>query len=122
MQARDTRPEGCGSRIVTSNQRGLAYLRDAGVAPDARMADAVAVLRTHQQPDGRWLLEDSHAATTLAVAFDEATGQPSRWNTLRVLRRYDLAFDPTWLSALQRTEATRRLRRVPVAAAACRGD
>ncbi|HEY0189658.1 MAG TPA: hypothetical protein VGC42_00955 [Kofleriaceae bacterium] len=66
--------------------RGLDYLRDAGVAPDARMADAVAVLRTHQQPDGRWLLEDSHAATTLAVAFDEAPGQPSRWNTLRALR------------------------------------
>lgn len=66
--------------------RGLDYVRDAGLAFDERMADAVAIVRAHQQPDGRWLLENSHAATTLAIPFDEQVGAASRWNTLRALR------------------------------------
>src|SRR5579862_1931748 len=65
--------------------RALDYLRDAGVQPDPRTADAVRIVQSRQQPDGRWLLDDTHNEA-LAFAFDESVGQPSRWNTLRALR------------------------------------
>jgi hypothetical protein len=65
--------------------RALDYLRAAGVAPDARMADAIGVVESKRQPDGTWLLDDAHAET-LDFAWGEAVGAPSRWNTLRALR------------------------------------
>ncbi|GAA3169726.1 hypothetical protein GCM10010531_23530 [Blastococcus jejuensis] len=65
--------------------RALDYFRDAGGAPDERMAEAVALVRDRQQPDGTWLLEDTHPG---AVHFplEDGDGRPSRWNTLRALR------------------------------------
>ncbi len=64
--------------------RALDYFRRAGGAPDPRMAEAVEVLRSKRQPDGRWLLDHVHAGR---VHFEiEAPGGPSRWNTLRSLR------------------------------------
>ncbi len=70
---------------------GLDYFRSVGGTPDPRLADAVDVVRGKQQPDGSWLLENTHPG---AVHFplDEGDGRPSRWNTLRamrVLRWYD---------------------------------
>lgn len=65
--------------------RGLDYLRDAGVTPDDRVDEAVRVVRDRRQPDGRWLLDDSHAEP-FDFAFGEPVGAPSRWNTLRALR------------------------------------
>ncbi len=65
--------------------RGLDYFRDAGVAPDARMAEAVQVIERQQLADGRWLLDRVHRES-LALPFDETLGEPSRWNTLRALR------------------------------------
>lgn len=65
--------------------RGLDYLRDAGVAPDERSDEAVAVVRDRRQADGRWLLDGGHA-DAIAVALGESVGEPSRWNTLRALR------------------------------------
>jgi hypothetical protein len=65
--------------------RGLDYLRAAGVPPDARVDEAVGVIRDRQGADGTWRLDASHT-DTLAVAFDEPVGAPSRWNTLRALR------------------------------------
>jgi hypothetical protein len=65
--------------------RALDYLRNAGVQPDARMSDAVHVVESRQQADGRWLLDRSHGEA-LAFPFSEAVGEPSRWNTLRALR------------------------------------
>jgi hypothetical protein len=65
--------------------RGLDYLRDAGVTPDARVADAVRLVEDKRQADGTWLLDGSHDAA-LDVAFTESVGAPSRWNTLRALR------------------------------------
>jgi hypothetical protein len=49
------------------------------------MAEAVAVVRSKQQPDGRWLLDRIHPGR---VHFDleGGVGTPSRWNTLRALR------------------------------------
>ena len=65
--------------------RGLDYLRDAGIAPDARMAEAVQVVERRQLADGRWPLDRVHREA-LALPFDETMGEPSRWNTLRALR------------------------------------
>jgi hypothetical protein len=65
--------------------RALDYLRNAGVAPDARVAEALRVVESRRQADGRWLLEASHDEG-LAFAFNESVGEASRWNTLRALR------------------------------------
>jgi hypothetical protein len=37
--------------------RALDYFRRSGAAPDPRMAEAVAVIQSRRQPDGRWLLD-----------------------------------------------------------------
>jgi hypothetical protein len=65
--------------------RSLDYFRDAGLAPDARIADALQVVESRQQADGRWLLDCAHDEAP-AFHFDESVGGPSRWNTLRALR------------------------------------
>jgi len=68
--------------------RALDYFRGAGAPPDPRMAEAVEVVRSKRQPDGRWLLDRIYPGR---VHFDiEAkVGEPSRWNTLRALRVLD---------------------------------
>jgi len=64
--------------------RALDYFRGSGAAPDPRMAEAVEVVRSKRQPDGRWLLDRVHPGR---VHVDlEDVGTPSRWNTLRALR------------------------------------
>ena len=65
--------------------RGLDHLRDAGVTPDDRVADAVRLVEDRRQADGAWLLDESHGEP-LDVACGESVGEPSRWNTLRALR------------------------------------
>jgi hypothetical protein len=65
--------------------RALDYFRAAGFQPDARIADALQVVKSRQQADGRWLLDRSHNEA-LPFAFSESVGDPSRWNTLRALR------------------------------------
>ncbi|HEX3470765.1 MAG TPA: hypothetical protein VHT28_06220, partial [Silvibacterium sp.] len=69
--------------------RALDYLRDAHrnseVQPDARISDALYVVESRRQADGRWLLDDAHDEA-LAFPFGESVGDPSRWNTLRALR------------------------------------
>jgi hypothetical protein len=68
--------------------RALDYFRRVGPTPDPRMAEAVEIVRSKRQPDGRWLLDRIHPGR---VYFDiEAdVGSPSRWNTLRALRVLD---------------------------------
>jgi hypothetical protein len=68
--------------------RALDYFRRSGADPDPEMADAVAVVRSKRQPDGRWLLDRVHPGQ---VHFDleGGVGTPSRWNTLRGLRVLD---------------------------------
>ncbi len=65
--------------------RALDYFRRSGTDPDPRMAEAVEVVRSKRQPDGRWLLDRIHPGR---VHFDleGEVGTPSRWNTLRALR------------------------------------
>ena len=65
--------------------RGLDYLRGAGVAPDERVADAIALVEKKRQPEGTWLLDDAHAET-LDLPWLETVGAPSRFITLRALR------------------------------------
>jgi hypothetical protein len=63
--------------------RALDYFRRVG-DPDPRMNEAIDVVRSKQQPDGRWLLDLVHPGS---VHFEmEKVGEPSRWNTLRAMR------------------------------------
>ncbi|MEP7177725.1 MAG: squalene cyclase, partial [Pseudonocardiales bacterium] len=63
----------------------LDYFRAVGDAPDPRLAEALALLRSKQQPDGTWLLENTHLGD-VHFSMEDGDGQPSRWNTLRALR------------------------------------
>src|ERR1700748_579113 len=64
--------------------RALDYFRRSGAAADPRMAEAVAVVQSRRQADGRWLLDRIHPGR---VHFDlEDVGVPSRWITLHALR------------------------------------
>jgi hypothetical protein len=72
--------------------RGLEYLRRAGVAPDERAAEAINLVASKRDDDGRWPLE-SHYPGKMPVETDEGEGRPSRWITLRALRVLD------WYSA-----------------------
>ncbi|MGH9889475.1 MAG: hypothetical protein ACREBE_28340, partial [bacterium] len=65
--------------------RALDYLRAAGVEPDARVDEAVAIVRGRRQVDGRWLLEVRHR-DTLYEELAGPVGAPNRWITLRALR------------------------------------
>ena len=65
--------------------RALEYFRSAGNAPDPRMQEAIDLLLSKRQPDGTWLLENTHPGKVHFV-LEEGDGRPSRWNTLRALR------------------------------------
>jgi hypothetical protein len=70
--------------------RALDYFRSVGDLPDARMPDArmeeaIGLLRSKQQPDGTWLLENTHPGK-IHFALEDGDNRPSRWNTLRALR------------------------------------
>jgi hypothetical protein len=73
--------------------RGLEYLRDGGVTPDARLAEGIELVRSKRDADGRWPLENPHESEMvnsrvrdLGFDMDEGEGRPSRWNTLRAMR------------------------------------
>ncbi|HVZ39678.1 MAG TPA: hypothetical protein VHI13_10410 [Candidatus Kapabacteria bacterium] len=68
--------------------RALDYLREAGVRPDERAAEAVASVRGRDQGGGRWLLDLRHR-NTLHEEFAGAVGTPNRWITLRARRVLD---------------------------------
>jgi hypothetical protein len=65
--------------------RGLDYLRAAGVGPDERLAEAIELVESKRDTDGRWPLENPHPGR-LHFAMDDGEGRPSRWNTLRAMR------------------------------------
>jgi len=65
--------------------RGLEYLRNAGAAPDERVAEAIELVVSKREVDGRWLLETRYPGV-MPVETDKGQGRPSRWNTLRALR------------------------------------
>jgi hypothetical protein len=65
--------------------RGLEYFRAAGDRPDPRVDEAIELVRSKRQSDGRWLLENTHPGA-IHFVLEDGDGQPSRWNTLRALR------------------------------------
>jgi hypothetical protein len=65
--------------------RALDYFRAASDQPDPRTDEAIALVRSKQQPDGTWLLENTHPGAE-HFHLEDGDGRPSRWNTLRALR------------------------------------
>ena len=65
--------------------RALEYFRRAGDPPDGRVDGAIQLVRSKQQPDGTWPLENTHPGQ-VHFALEDGDGRPSRWNTLRALR------------------------------------
>jgi hypothetical protein len=65
--------------------RALDYLRAAGVQPDPRVEEALAIAIERRQGDGRWLLEVRHR-DTLHEELSGTVGAPNRWVTLRAMR------------------------------------
>jgi hypothetical protein len=65
--------------------RGLEYLRDAGIEPDKRVAEAIGIVEGNRDPDGRWPLQNVHEGAAY-FQTDDGEGKPSRWNTLRAMR------------------------------------
>lgn len=67
--------------------RGLDYLRNAGVRPDDRVAEAIAVVEERRHQNGRWPLNHLHPdRDRLPFELEAEVGKASRWNTLRGLR------------------------------------
>jgi hypothetical protein len=64
--------------------RALDHLRGAGVVHDERMAEALELVESKRDADGRWPLEHLHEDGVLIPM--EQVGTPSRWITLRALR------------------------------------
>jgi hypothetical protein len=64
--------------------RGLDYFRAADVR-DPRLTEAVELVRSKQQDDGTWLLENTHPGD-VHFTMENGDSKPSRWNTLRAAR------------------------------------
>jgi hypothetical protein len=65
--------------------RALDYFRQAQSTFDLRLRDAISLMESKRQPDGRWLLDRAYDEA-LTAPVGERAGEPSRWNTLRALR------------------------------------
>ncbi|MBA2700744.1 MAG: hypothetical protein H0U58_03465 [Chloroflexi bacterium] len=65
--------------------RGLDYLRDAGVTRDEGLTEALDLVESKRDADGRWSMDYEYPGV-IHFALDEGVGQPSRWNTLRAMR------------------------------------
>jgi len=73
--------------------RGLEHLRAAGVSHDGRMDEAIDLVRSKRDSEGRLPLENPHETelvdarvSDLGIGLEERDGQPSLWNTLRGMR------------------------------------
>lgn len=64
---------------------GLDYLRRARVKPDARMAEAIEIVKSKRDEQGRWVQEYAHEGP-VHFEMEEGVGHPSRWITLRAMR------------------------------------
>jgi hypothetical protein len=65
--------------------RVLDFLRQARPEPDERMAEALDIVESKRDANGRWPLDHAYHDAS-HVDFGEAEGKPSRWITLRALR------------------------------------
>ncbi|WP_413319296.1 hypothetical protein AA0Z99_02940 [Agrococcus sp. 1P02AA] len=64
--------------------RALEHFRAVGATPDARMREALDLVRSKRRDDGTWPLDVIHGGD--AVNDYGAVGEPNRWITLRALR------------------------------------
>lgn len=64
--------------------RALDYFRSVDAPRDPRLAEAVDIIRTEREDNGRWPLKYAYSGKTHFTL--ERIGAPSRWNTLRALR------------------------------------
>jgi hypothetical protein len=65
--------------------RGLDYLREVGMKPDRRAAEAIDVVMNRRHQNGRWPLNLLHPER-IPLKMETEVGLASRWNTLRALR------------------------------------
>jgi hypothetical protein len=65
--------------------RGLDYLRNAGVKPDRRVSEAIAIVIKRHHQNGRWPINLLHRER-IPIEMETEVGKASRWNTLRALR------------------------------------
>jgi hypothetical protein len=65
--------------------RALDYFRSTAEAPDARLGEAIDLVRSRRLEDGRWPLDWSPPGRVW-FEVDDGAGQPSPWITLRALR------------------------------------
>ena len=64
--------------------RALDYFQAVNAPRDARLAEAIEIVRCSQREDGRWPLQNRYRGKTYFEL--ERLGMPGRWNTLRALR------------------------------------
>jgi hypothetical protein len=64
--------------------RALDYFQAVNAPHDPRLTDAIDIVRSARDDEGRWPLQNSYKGKTYFEM--ERVGQPSRWNTLRALR------------------------------------
>ena len=83
-----TRP-GCNSRFRPAGTTTCCVPSSTSARPAIRRTRGWTkrcdLLRSKQQPDGTWLLENTHPGK-VHFALEDGDGRPSRWNTLRALR------------------------------------
>jgi hypothetical protein len=65
--------------------RGVDYLRNAGLKPDARVREALEIVIQRRHQNGRWPLNHLHPEH-IPLEMETGVGRASRWNTLRALR------------------------------------
>ena len=65
--------------------RALDHFREARPGPEERMTEALGILESKREADGRWPLEAAYQEV-MPVDLDETVGAPSRWITHRALR------------------------------------
>lgn len=68
--------------------RALDYVRAAGVQPDSRIDEAVAIAHERRRDTGTWLFDVRHR-DTLHEDLAGPVAAPNRWITLRALRVLD---------------------------------
>ncbi|MEK6323133.1 MAG: hypothetical protein AABN33_15785 [Acidobacteriota bacterium] len=64
--------------------RALDYFQAVDAPRDKRVAEAIDIIRSKQDKDGRWPLQNRYKGATYFEL--EQLSAPSRWNTLRSLR------------------------------------
>jgi len=81
------RATGGSPESIAVRRRGEEYLLERQLLRRKSTGDLInpALLRSKQQPDGTWLLENTRPGR-VPFSLEHGDGRPSRWNTLRALR------------------------------------